>query len=137
MIERIRHLASKYREILLYLFFGVLTTAVDWLISFALYSTGLNVHAADVIAWCAAVLFAFVTNRKLVFASKSVTPASIARELILFSGGRVTTLLLQELIVFVFYDLLTWNPYLVKMAAAVLVVILNYVISKLLVFRKK
>ena len=137
MIERIKSIALKYKKILLYLIFGVLTTAVDWIISFTLYSLHVNVHLANVTAWVCAVLFAFITNRTLVFESRERTTRGIARELALFSGGRVTTLLLQELIVFVFYDLLTWNPYFVKMAAAVLVVILNYVISKLLVFKKK
>ncbi len=137
MIARIKSLILKHRQIILYLIFGVLTTAVDWLISFALYAAGINVHVADVIAWICAVLFAFVTNRKLVFESTERTPRAIARELAVFSGGRVTTLLLQELIVLVFYDLLSWNPYFVKIIAAVLVVVLNYLISKLLVFRKK
>lgn len=137
MIEKLKKIYLAHKEIILYVIFGGMTTLVDWSISFLLYAVKLNVHVADVIAWCAAVLFAFVTNRILVFESKEKKGVAVLRELVTFSGGRVLTLLLQELMVFLFYDCLAWNPYLVKILAAVLVVILNYFISKFLVFRKR
>ena len=137
MKQRILDLCKRYRELILYVFFGGMTTLVDWTISFVLYAVDCNVHAANVIAWCAAVLFAFITNRTLVFESRTKGIGSIARELTVFSGGRVLTLLLQEGVVFLLFDLLSWNKYAVKIIAAVLVVILNYFISKFLVFRKK
>ena len=137
MRQRILDLCKRYRELILYVFFGGMTTLVDWTISFVLYAVDCNVHAANVIAWCAAVLFAFVTNRTLVFESRTKGIGAIARELTVFSGGRILTLLLQEGVVFLLFDLLSWNKYAVKIIAAVLVVILNYFISKFLVFRKK
>ena len=137
MKQRILDLCKRYRELILYVFFGGMTTLVDWTISFVLYAVDCNVHAANVIAWCAAVLFAYVTNRTLVFESRTKGIGSIARELTVFSGGRILTLLLQEGVVFLLFDLLSWNKYAVKIIAAVLVVILNYFISKFLVFRKK
>ena len=137
MIQHMRALFQKNKEILLYLVFGVLTTAVDWGITFLLYAAHLNVHLADVLAWIAAVLFAFVTNRRLVFQSKKQRPLDVCKELSGFAGGRVLTLLLQELIVLLLYDVLLWNPYVVKILAAVVVVALNYVISKFLIFKKK
>ena len=137
MKQRILDLCKRYRELILYVFFGGMTTLVDWTISFVLYAVDCNVHAANVIAWCAAVLFAFITNRTLVFESRTKGIGSIARELTVFSGGRILTLLLQEGVVFLLFDLLSWNKYAVKIIAAVLVVILNYFISKFLVFRKK
>ena len=137
MIEKIKAIFAKHRELILYVIFGGLTTAVDWSISFLLYAAKVNVHVADVIAWCAAVLFAFVTNRALVFQSSETRAIGVLRELSTFAGGRVLTLLLQELIVLVFYDLMGWSAYFVKLVAAVLVIVLNYFISKLLVFRKK
>ena len=135
----------RYREQLLYLIFGGLTTVVDWLVCFLLYgvwdkaidANAFVIHGANVIAWVAAVLFAFFTNRKWVFQSTQQGVAAVFGELLTFAGGRVLTFLLQEVIFFVFFDLLSWNEYLVKIAAAVLVVVLNYIISKLLVFRKK
>ena len=144
MIQKIKALCQKYREPLLYLIFGGLTTLVDWVVSFLLYGVWdaaidanvFLIHGANVIAWIAAVLFAFVTNRIWVFQSRQHGAVAILGELLTFAGGRVVTLLLQEGIFFVFVDLLAQNQYVVKIAAAVLVVILNYVISKLLVFRK-
>ena len=144
-MKAIKALWQKYREQGLYLIFGGLTTVIDWVISFGLYylwkdamqATPALVHVADVIAWVAAVLFAFVTNRTFVFESKQKGFLPIARELTTFAGGRVFTLLLQEAIMAVFVTWLGLNVYLFRIIAAVLVIILNYIISKLLVFRRK
>ena len=145
MIQKAKTLFCRYREPLLYLIFGGLTTLVDWAISFLLYhtwsgaidETGALIHGANLIAWAAAVLFAYVTNRIWVFQSKRRGLLPILCELGAFAGGRVMTLLLQEAFFLVFFDILAWNEYAVKLIAAVLVVIGNYFISKLLVFRKK
>ena len=144
MMDKIKGLCRRYREQLLYLIFGGLTTLVDWLVSFALYRVWnatidahvFVIHGANLLAWVAAVLFAFVTNRRWVFRSKTRGASAVLSELLAFSGGRALTFLLQEAIVFVCFDLLLLNKYAVKIAAAVVVVVLNYVISKLLVFRK-
>ena len=135
VIKKIKEILTN-REILLYLVFGVLTTLVDWVVSFALYRTPLNTHVANVIAWVAAVLFAYITNRVWVFESKREGLRAIARELGVFAGGRVATLVMQELVFLALHDLLHVSEYIVKVIAAVLVVIGNYAISKWLVFRK-
>lgn len=135
---------KKYKSIILYIFFGGMTTVVDWSISFLLYylwgdaieATPVLLHGADVIAWVAAVAFAYVTNRIWVFESKRRGFLPILGEIAAFAGGRVLTLLLQEAIMAVFCTWLGLNMYAFKIIAAVLVVILNYFISKLLVFRK-
>lgn len=145
MIKKIKALLSRFREQILYLIFGGLTTVVDWGVSFLLYyfwgeaieETVFLVHAANVVAWAAAVLFAFVTNRIWVFESKKRGFLPVMGELVAFAGGRVMTLLLQEGIFLVFHDLLHLKAYAVKLIAAVLVIIANYFISKLLVFRRK
>ncbi len=136
---------GKYREQILYLIFGGLTTLIDWAISFALYRFWIDatnapdamVHVADVIAWVAAVLFAYVTNRLWVFESRKHGFLPVVGELVTFAGGRVVTLLIQEAIIFLFVTWLGLNKYLFRIIAAVLVIILNYVFSKLFVFRKK
>lgn len=145
MIQKIKKLLLQYREVLLYLIFGGLTTVVDWGLSFLLYhfwgeaieANAILIHGANVIAWAAAVLFAFVTNRIWVFKSDKKGLLPILGELGSFAGGRVMTLLLQEAIFVIFFDIMGINEFLVKIIAAVLVIILNYVISKLFVFRKK
>jgi putative flippase GtrA len=137
-MKKWRDLWTTYREQLLYLVFGGLTTLVDFGISFAGYRVGvLDVHAVNVIAWVAAVLFAYVTNRIWVFESPRHGALLVLCEFAAFAGGRVLTLLLQDVLFWIFYNRMGINQYLVKIGAAVLIVILNYVISKLLVFRKK
>lgn len=138
-------LLKKYKSVILYIIFGGLTTVVDWSVSFTLYylwgdaieATPWLIHGANVIAWVAAVAFAYVTNRIWVFESRRHGLAAIVGEIAAFAGGRVFTLLLQEILMAVFFTWLGFNEYLVKMVAAVLVVILNYFISKIFVFRKK
>ena len=96
-----------------------------------------TVHAVDSVAWLAAVLFAFFTNRLLVFRSRKRGFLPVLGELGTFAGGRVATLLMQEAIMAIFVTALRFNEYLVKIIAAVIVVIANYFISKLLVFRSR
>lgn len=135
---------KKHKSVILYILFGGLTTVVDWSISFLLYylwgdaieATPILLHGANVIAWVAAVAFAYITNRIWVFESKRRGLLPILGEIVAFAGGRVLTLLLQEAIMAVFCTWLGLNEYLFKIIAAVLVVILNYFISKLVVFRK-
>ncbi len=145
MMEKIKALFCRFREQILYLIFGGLTTVVDWGISYLLYwlwgnaieQTAWLVHGANVIAWAAAVLFAFITNRIWVFESKKHGFLPVAGELLAFAGGRVMTLALQEGMFVVFFHWLGINEYVVKLIAAVLVIIVNYFISKLIVFRNK
>ena len=144
MLDRLKTLLKTYREQILYLIFGVLTTLVDFSVSFLLYRFWLDasnppplaLHAADTLAWAAAVTFAFVTNRIWVFESTKKGFLPVAGELIGFAGGRVLTLLLQEGAMALFVTILGGNKYLFRLLIAVAVVVLNYVISKLLVFRK-
>ena len=127
---------SRLREIIVYLLLGVPTTLVDWLTSFVLYQLGVNVHLANLAAWAMAVLFAYVTHRLFVFESSKHGFLLIMGELGVFALGRVATLLMQEGIFLVFHDWLGLNEYVIKLVAAVLVVIGNYFVSKLIVFRK-
>ena len=144
MLERLKTLLKTYREQILYLIFGVLTTLVDFSVSFLLYRFWLDasdlpsvaLHAADTLAWAAAVTFAFVTNRIWVFESTKKGFLPIAGELVGFAGGRAATLLLQEGAMALFVTVLGGNKYLFRLLIAVAVVVLNYVISKLWVFRK-
>ena len=135
---------KKHKAVILYIIFGGMTTVIDWTVSFLLYyfwgdaieATPVLLHGANVIAWVAAVAFAYVTNRIWVFESKRRGFLPIVCEIAAFAGGRVLTLLLQEAIMGIFCTWLGLNAYLFKVIAAVLVIILNYFISKLLVFRK-
>lgn len=130
-------LIKKYREILSYLFFGVLTTAVDWVIFFLLTShTAINHHVVNVLAWAAAVLFAFMTNKIWVYQSKTTGVVVVLGELIGFAGGRVLSLGVQELLFFLFVDMMNKDTRLVKIPISILVVIINYVLGKLIFARR-
>ena len=140
-----KELLKKHKSVILYALFGGMTTLIDWGVSFLLYYAWGDViaadrwliHVADAIAWAFAVTFAYITNRIWVFESKRRGFLPVLGELTAFAGGRLLTLVLQEVLMAVFFTWLGWNEYFVKIFAAVWVVILNYFISKLLVFGKK
>jgi putative flippase GtrA len=144
IMDLIRKLISK--EVFSYLFFGVLTTVVN-LIIFGICKDRMNILIANAIAWVGAVVFAFVTNKLFVFESKSWRPSVLLKEIPTFAGARLLTLGLEELGLFVMVEWLHLDKVLtlpfvsgemiIKLMIAVVVVILNYVFSKLIIFRKK
>ena len=125
------------RETVLYVVFGVLTTAVNYAVYYLCRHLGVDYKIANVIAWIFAVIFAFVTNKLFVFESKSRKPALVLRELVLFAGARVFSLLIEEGFLLFTVEVLHGNDRIMKLIAAVFVVIINYFFSKFLVFRKK
>lgn len=138
MINTCKKLFYKYYDLITYLFFGGLTTLVNWMIYLPCYNTlGIRSTVSNVIAWTGAVVFAFLTNKPFVFRSHDWSPKTLVPELIRFAGCRVGSGVLETGILWVTVDLLCWNGNAWKGITSVLVVILNYVGSKLLVFRKK
>lgn len=137
MIQKIRAFITQHYDILAYLFFGVLTTAVNYVVYLPCYNL-LNISAAlsNVIAWAVAVAFAYVTNKPFVFHSHDWSAQTVIPELGKFVGSRIASGGLETLIIFLTVDCLLWNGNVMKLVTSVLVVILNYVASKLLVFRK-
>lgn len=130
-------LYKKHKSVLLYIFFGGLTTVVS-VGSFILFDSVLHLDPliANLLSWVCAVSFAYVTNRIWVFGSRA-QGAAIFREVLTFFGGRLLTLGLEEGLLLVFVTWLQFNSTAIKLIAQIVVLILNYVISKLLVFRKK
>lgn len=128
---------KRYKDVLLYLFFGVLTTLIN-LIAYWVMGTKLciNIHISNVTAWVVAVIFAYVTNRTWVFKEHAHGAHAIGKEICSFSAGRLFTLGVEELMLLLFVDLLSFNKNVIKIIGQVAVVILNYVISKLFVFKK-
>ncbi len=126
-----------HREGLLYLFFGGVTTLIGlgsfWLLEGVL---GLNSLLANPLSWLLAVIVAFLTNRIWVFDSPTVGGAAYLVQFLSFCASRVATLLIEEGILFTFVTWLGLSAFPVKLTASVVVVLLNYLFSKLLVFRK-
>ena len=138
MLNQFRSLWEKYRSILIYLIFGVLTTAVNYLVYIpCLKLLGLSASVSNVIAWCVAVLFAFLTNKPFVFESKEWSVKTVVPEFTKFVGTRVASGLMETVILMGAVDMLGWNGVTWKLVTNVIVVILNYIDSKLLVFRRK
>ena len=152
MLSKIKELIIKYNELITYVFFGALATFVNWaayaVSTFLIIPKGTDgtekqIAVCSAIAWVAGVLFAFVTNKLWVFRSKSREPKVVVREFVSFVGARGVTGLLEVFGV----PFLVWiglnqtifgvEGAIAKVIVSVAVVILNYVFSKLIVFRKK
>ena len=135
-----KKLFLKYKEIIMYLIFGVLTTLVSLVSYYLLTITFLNpdnallLQVANILSWICAVLFAYFTNRKYVFESKNKNKI---KEAFKFFSSRIVTLILDMLIMGVGVSVLGFNDKLMKIISQVVIIILNYVLSKLFVFKKR
>ena len=136
----IKKMYTKYKEIINYLKFGVLTTLISLIVYYGLTYTIINpdnalmLQVANVISWIAGVLFAYFTNRKYVFESQNTNRI---KEFTSFVGARVTTLLLDMAIMGLGVTILHGNDKIMKLISQVLVIVGNYILSKVFVFRKK
>ena len=126
---------ARHKELLLYVFFGGCATVVS-IATFLAFVGVMNELVANVLSWIITVGFAYLTNRTWVFCSK-VKGKAVWKELLSFYSGRLLTFGMEEGILLVFVTLLGWNAAAVKVAAQVVVLAGNYVISKLFIFHKK
>jgi len=130
----------KYKEIILYLIFGFLTTFISLLSYYLLTITILNpnnalyLQIANILSWICAVLFAYFTNRKYVFESKNKNKV---KEIIKFFSSRIVTLILDMMIMGLGVSILKFNDKILKIISQVVVIVLNYILSKLFVFKSK
>lgn len=133
------HLIQKYinRETITYAIAGVLTTLVNFISYEGLFRLGLSNLTANSIAWFLAVTFAYVVNKWNVFRSKSDTAKDEAVKVFKFYSARLVTLVVEQLGMYVFVELLGIYRWIIKGALAVIVIIINYLFSKLYIFNKK
>lgn len=137
-MKKIKALIVQYWEVLSYLIFGVLTTVVNYLVYLPVYNLlGLSAALSNAIAWVVAVAFAYLTNKPFVFKSHDWSAKTVIPELTKFVGCRVASGAAETLILLVTVDILCWNGNIWKLVTSVLVVVMNYIASKLVVFRKK
>lgn len=137
-MRKIKELIKKYEEIIKYLIIGVLTTAINYII-FAILTqfTNIDMHICNIIAWIISVIFAYFTNKLFVFKSRSFEFGIIGKEILSFSAARIFSLLLEELILYVFVNLLHMNELIIKLIANIIVIIVNYILSKFIIFKKQ
>ena len=135
IMKKIFELYRKYKEIFWYLVVGGLTTLVSYG-TFALFVSLFNLNAtlSEALSWACAVLFAYPTNKLLVFENHS---KNILKEFCSFVLSRVATGVFGVLFILLFVDTLGGNEYLMKAISSVVILVLNYVFSKLITFRKK
>lgn len=127
---------KKYKEIINYLIFGGLTTLVS-IGTYALFTIVFNIDylVSNVLSWIIAVLFAFITNKLFVFASKSRSKKQVSKEIVSFFFFRIVSLGIEMIIMYVFVDLLSINDLITKVIAQVIVILSNYIFSKVFVFK--
>jgi putative flippase GtrA len=164
-MDKIKNLFKKYREIIMYIIFGVLTTVISLATYFIILYVARSAFAiaedtsqyniartiAQVMQWITGVTFAFFTNKKWVFCNKDKDKNSMIKQMSTFAASRLLTFGLDTLIVFVTIFVLTKSEYrdftllgiviskdvIAKTLSSVVVIVSNYVLSKLIVFRKK
>ncbi len=134
----IKQLFTRYKHVIFYLFFGVCTTAVNVIVYWiAVHVFHMPVMAGTILAWLLAVLFAYTSNRKWVFHSEAMGVSEIWKELISFFACRLATGFVDWICMFIFVDIMDLNDVLIKFLANIVVIVLNYVASKLIIFKKK
>jgi putative flippase GtrA len=139
-LKKVINLYNKYREIINYLIFGFLTTFISLLVYYILTVTIIDPNSAvelqitNIISWIAGVIFAYITNRKYVFNSNN---DNLFKEISSFVGFRIITLIMDMVIMFVGVTLLRKNDKIFKLVSQVIVIVGNYLFSKIFVFRKE
>ncbi len=140
MIKKIKELYKKYEEIINYLIIGGLTTVISLVVYYGLTFTifdpnkALELQITNVVSWIISVTFAYFTNRKFVFKQKN--KANI-KEASSFFASRLSTLFVDMLLMFIFVTKLHFNDKILKIIVQVIVIVLNYIFSKFIVFKKK
>lgn len=137
-LKPLADLYRKHKEGWRYLIFGALATIVNIAVySVAFYVTHIDNAVSNIIAWIIAAIFAYITNKFFVFASKVDTKKALIREITSFFSCRLFTLVVDEIIMIISVDKLGLSPFIMKVVANIVVIILNFVLSKLVIFKKK
>lgn len=137
-IEKDNHTSwyNRYREVLLYLVFGGLTTILNIVSFYILRKLCIDLQISNVIAWVVSVLFAFVTNKLFVFESKNKSKKENTKEMFSFFGFRIVSLGFDIGFMYLLVSILNINEMISKVLSNILVIILNYIFSKLFIFKK-
>ncbi|MGN0696878.1 MAG: GtrA family protein [Oscillospiraceae bacterium] len=142
-MKKIKELFDKYRELIMYVIIGGCTTLVNWIVYALLTAAGAGMTVSNGAAWVCAVIFAFFANKLLVFESRSFAPGTVIKEAVKFVGSRVLTGLIEIFLPSLLFkagldmDILGIEGAAAKLTVSVIVIVLNYVFGKLVVFTKK
>lgn len=137
-LKKLANWYRKHQEGMRYLIFGALTTLVNIIAYSTLYYIcHINNGISNVIAWVLGATFAYITNKYFVFDSKVANKKELLKEIIYFYGCRILTLIIDQGIMILTVDKLGWNALLMKILANIIVIVLNFIFSKILIFKKK
>lgn len=137
-METIKKLLLKYKSLISYAFFGVCTTAVNvFSYYFCFNIAGISNVVSTVIAWVLAVLFAYITNKLWVFESKSFERRVLVKEIPAFFGCRLATGVLDVVVMYMAVDVMHSNGTVWKIISNILVIVINYIASKLVIFKRR
>ena len=140
-MNNIINLYKKYQEIINYLIVGVLTTVVS-IVTYFLFSLVLDIEnnilfiLANVLSWICAIIFAYITNKKFVFNTTTSNKKEEIKVFRMFVYSRITTLLIELAFMFITVKVMLINDKIAKVVAQFIVIVLNYILSKLFVFKK-
>ena len=137
MMDKIKALFARYREQIVYLFVGGVTTVIGTGVYWLMIWLGAGVITAQIVQWICAVIWAFWANKILVFRDRYSKPSYVVPQFLKFAASRLFSLGVETLLIWTGCEKLGIDRYLIKIPVAILVVILNYVTGKLLVFVKK
>ncbi|MEG2813155.1 MAG: GtrA family protein [Oscillospiraceae bacterium] len=132
--KKIGELLKKYGEQISYLFFGGLTTVVSFVTFYIFCKMSIDPVVSNILSWVISVTFAYITNRIFVFKSEK-KGKNIFLEMISFFASRITSGVIETGIIYVFVSLFDNNEFIVKAIATILTIIMNYILSKLFVFK--
>ena len=124
------------REVISYLVFGVLTTVVNWIVYVGMVKTGVDYRISTAAAWLVSVLFAFGVNKIFVFQSYDLHLKFVVKEMISFTACRAASGVMEMVLMVIMVSWLNMDEYVSKILVSIVVVIVNYVFSKLFIFRK-
>ncbi|MBP3360702.1 MAG: GtrA family protein [Clostridia bacterium] len=137
MIDKIKLMLEKYRMLILYIFFGGLTTLVNMAVFFVLRFFGAGTCFSNVSAWFLSVVFAFITNKYFVFDTNKDAASGFFFQLISFFAARLLSGAIDTAVVVIFIDRLGCNELAVKLLSNIFVIVFNYAASRLVIFRKR
>ena len=138
-IDKEEHISwyNKSREVLLYLVFGALTTLINIVVFYICRKLKLEIYLSNIIAWILSVLFAFITNKIFVFESKNKNKKDSIKEMLSFFTFRILSLIFDMAFMYLMIQIIMCNEMFSKILSNVFVIILNYIFSKVFVFKKR
>lgn len=132
----IKAVLKKYKELISYGFWGIMTTLVNYVVFFVcLRFLSINYLISNVVSWVCAVTFAYITNKIFVFSSKDWSPSKLKSEVIPFFLGRLFSLVVETVMLYVLVDGLSFSSEIMKAFTNLVVIVINYFISKIMIFK--